>query len=228
MVKQLRAIFIHGVGQQDAYFAHAARERLRDACEARGVAPFFLSCHWAPFADAAQNLYLEQVRAHGSAGNLTQRLSIGTLSDALMYQANPVFRARIFDLLDRQVETFTGHPFTIFAHSLGGLIATDWLRARSKIKNVTLVTMGCNIGVFRMGQNFETVPQLLYPNAWLNLFYRKDMLGWAVNVNPAQPIPYVTDFEIRPPWWRFTGAVHTYYWEDSALWSKTIPKLLAL
>lgn len=231
MGKQLRAIFIHGVGQQDATFADEARHNLRGACLERGVAPFFLSCHWAPFADSLQAAFLASVKAKGSRGNLMQELAVGTLSDAMAYQSNELLRARIWDLLDRQAECFTGHPFTVISHSLGGLIATDWLRQRAdKHRDVELVTLACNIGLFTLGEPFVPVPQLVGGGRWLNCYDDDDCLGFAMDVDAEHPIPYVQDFEVRVGrlWNRWNGLAHLGYWNDRKLFAKTLPKLLAL
>jgi pimeloyl-ACP methyl ester carboxylesterase len=229
MQKQLRVIFIHGVGQQTQSFADDARTNLRRACIERDVAPFFLSCHWAPLADKLQSAYLAAVMSGGSEGNLSQKLVIGTLADALAYQSNEELRARIWDLLDRQAECFTGHPFTVISHSLGGLIATDWLRQRPRYQNVRLVSMACNIGLFTLGERFEPVPQLAKPGRWLNCWDKDDMLGFPLDVPPGT-LPSVHDHEVRVGslWNRWNGLVHLGYWGDRKLFRKTIPKLLGL
>lgn len=225
--KELRALFVHGVGQQGPDFAHDARRWLRRACSARGRPTFFLSTHWAPFADKAQENYLKAVEAKGSAGGLAQKLVIGTLADALMYQSNEELRGRIYDLMDRQVMAFEGKPFTVFAHSLGCLVATDWLRLRPRLADVRLVTLACNIGLFNLGDGFKPVPQL-HGNRWINLYAKRDMLGFPLRVDPR--LNFVHDVRVRLGglFTGWTGLVHTKYWGDEKLWSETVPKLLAL
>lgn len=225
--KELRALFVHGVGQQRPDFAHEARENLRRACSARNVAAFFMSTHWAPFADKAQANYLAAVEAKGSAGNLAQKLVVGTLADALMYQSNEPLRGRIYDLMDRQVMAFEGKPFTVFAHSLGCLIATDWLRLRPRHRNVRLVTLACNIGLFTLGEGFRAVPALR-GNRWINIYAKRDMLGFPLRVDPRLNFVHDVRVSLGGLFAGWTGLVHTKYWGDSRLWSETVPKLLAL
>lgn len=225
--KELRALFVHGVGQQESTFADDARRWLRQACGRRGRPSFFMSTHWAPFADKAQENYLAAVEARGSAGGLSQKLVIGTLADALMYQSNAELRGRIFDLMDRQVMAFEGKPFTVFAHSLGCLVATDWLRLRPQYSDVRLVTLACNIGLFTLGEGFKPVPQL-HGNRWVNCYAKRDALGFPLRTDPR--LNFVHDVRVKLGGWftGWTGLVHTKYWSDERLWSETIPKLLDL
>jgi pimeloyl-ACP methyl ester carboxylesterase len=227
MGKELRGLFVHGVGQQGHDFADESRTWLRKACSARNVAPFFMSTHWAPFADSAQANYLKAVEAKGSAGNMAQRLVIGTLADALMYQSNELLRGRIYDLMDRQVMAFEGKTFTVFAHSLGCLIATDWLRQRPNLACNRLVTLACNIGLFNLGEGFKPVKQL-HSNRWINLYAKRDMLGFPLRVDPKLNFVHDVRVNLGGLFAGWTGLVHTKYWGDRKLWSETVPKLLAL
>ncbi len=128
--KEFRAVFLHGVGTQGPNYAHPARTLLRATLRRHAVDCHFVSALWAPLADKAENEFLEAVKRKGSSGNLSQDLSVRTLADALMYARSPALQAEIFELLDRELEAFGKHPVTWFAHSLGGLIATDYLRSR--------------------------------------------------------------------------------------------------
>ena len=83
---------------------------------------------------------------------------------------------------------------TIFAHSLGGLIATDWLRQRPDLTQMRLVTLGCNIGLFNLGCNFVRVPSLEAPGRWLNFFSPRDFLGFPLAVDPA--LAHVVDHKV--------------------------------
>lgn len=223
---------IHGVGEQGPDFAVPARIALKRALAGRKLDLWARSVHWAPYADIPQKRYLASVEAAGSRGNATQRLVVGTLADALMYHTNERLRSNLFRLLDRHLVSL-GHandlrrPTTIFAHSLGGLIATDWLRARPDVSGVQLVTFGCNIGLFTLGESFEPVPQLRAPGSWVNLFSPRDMLGFPLAVDPA--LAHVLDVKIGVGGWftGWTGLAHVRYWDDKKLWSRTIPNLLA-
>jgi pimeloyl-ACP methyl ester carboxylesterase len=223
--KILRALFIHGVGEQENDFSDEARRRLRQACHDRGTSLYPLNVHWAPLADRPQQRFLKSVKALGSNDNMTQRLVIGTLSDALMYCTNAEFRKQIFALMDQQVWMLGGKDFTIFAHSLGGLIATDYLRARPHITGVRMVTMGCNLGLFTLGQSFKPV-QALCASEWHNLYSGRDMLGFPLSVDPG--LTHVQDLEVSVGGWfkGWTGLAHIRYWDDAKLWEKTIPRLL--
>ncbi len=222
-----RALFIHGVGQQESDFADDARQWLREAVAEKGHTLFTTQVHWAPLADRHQERFLAAAEKHGSKANPTQRLVVGTLADALMYTTNPKLRDQIFASLDNQM-WLLGNRGTVFAHSLGGLIVTDYLRARPEIKNVRLVTMGCNIGLFNLGRTFAPVPSLEAPGAWINVFSPRDMLGFPLGIDPC--LAHVRDVQVSVGGWfkGWTGLAHIRYWTDRTLWKKTLPNLLGI
>lgn len=221
----MRALFVHGVGRQGPGFADKAIGWLRDSLDEDFYAQ---SVHWAKLADRAEDKFLAQVKDKGSKGNTTQELVVGTLADALMYRTpGNDFQRKLFGLLDHHSDVFGDRGYVIFAHSLGGLIVTDWLRARPAVKDVTLVTLGCNIGLFNLGRSFQPVPQLTAPNRWINAYSSRDFLGFPLTVDPN--LKHVLDVRVSlgglfKGW---TGLSHLLYWEEKALWSTTIPKLLA-
>jgi hypothetical protein len=227
MRKELRALFIHGVGQQSADFADEARRWLRAECADREVVPFFLSAHWAPLADRIQDRFLASIKEHGSKGAPMQRLAIGTLADALFYQSSPTLKIRIFDLLDKQMTPFGRHPVTVFAHSLGGLIFTDYLRCRPNSPPIRLVTLGCNIGLFELGRRFDCPKQVATAGTWINCFHERDVLGFPLRVDPG--LQHVQDEVVElGGLLGHTGLSHILYWGDKKLWKDTLPNLLAL
>jgi pimeloyl-ACP methyl ester carboxylesterase len=219
----MKALFIHGVGRQDPDFANDARHWLRPAVSE----PWFQSVYWAGMADRVQNRFMKDVEARGSKLNPSQKLVIGTLADALMYRSENDLQRKLFGLLDYHSDRFGGADYTVFAHSLGGLIFTDWLRTRPEQKRVRLVTMGCNIGLFTLGNHFQPVKQLEVPNHWINVYSPRDMLGFPLTVDPN--LKHVHDVEVSVGGWfrGWTGLAHTLYWSDEDLWRITLPKLLA-
>lgn len=199
---------------------------LRGGLRSRGQNMFAVQVHWAPHADAYQSQFLSAIEKKGSKGNMSQELVVGTLADALMYTTSPVLRAAIYRDLDIQLEVLNNKA-TFFAHSLGGLIVTDYLRQRPHIKDVRLVTLGCNIGLFFLGRKFDPVPQLLAPGKWLNLYSKRDMLGFPLNLGDPN-LAHVVDVPVSLGGWftGWTGLAHTRYWDDDDLWEETLPELL--
>lgn len=221
----LRALFIHGIGEQGSDFADEPRRWLRDVCRGRGVGFHAQSAHWAPLADAQQADFLKAVGAHGANRNTTQRLAVMTLADALLYQSNKSFRSQVFAELDNRVWLLGSGGFTIFAHSLGGLIAVDYLRARPEIKSIRMVTLGCNLGLFHLGQALSLPPALRKAH-WLNLFSPRDMLGFPLSISPEMAHVKDVSVSVGGIFTGWTGLAHIRYWGDGRLWRKTIPGLL--
>lgn len=221
--KALNALFIHGVGEQEKTFADDSVRWLRAAIKPRGL--HAVKSWWAPYADSVQRVFETDVSKRGSSMGMLQSLTTGTLSDALMYQSSPKLRQQCLTLLDFNVARFNGQPFTCFAHSLGCLLFTDWLRQRPAVQGVKLVTMGCNLGLFYQGRQWDRVPQLEVPNSWVNVFTGRDMLGFPI----GGLVPGVHDIKVKlGGFLGWTGFSHISYWSDKKLWTKTLPKLLAL
>lgn len=217
-MSEFRALFVHGVGQQEATYADDARRNLRKVLNARGIKTHFETVHWAPIADAIQRAFWERVKAAGSECNAGQGISVFTLSDAIMYCRNAHFRSQVWGEIERGAARFRGHDYVCFAHSLGGLAFTDHLRERGGAERVHLVTMGCNLGIFNLGMQFESIPAL---TRWTNLWERSDILGWGLTVHPE--LAHVRDVEVNVG---FTGLAHTRFWSCDSLWCETIPSLL--
>ena len=214
---------VHGVGEQTGTFASGARSRLRAALSERGEGLVAAPVHWAPLADQHEHAFMKSVKRAGSRGNLSQSLTIGTLSDALAYQANDRLRAQIHFLMDYEYGQLRSPRPVIFAHSLGGLIALDWLRSRPQAKIGKLVTFGCNVGIFYLGKEFDCPNQVKLPGQWLNYWDENDLLGFPLAVRPE--FMHVRDKEVSVGGWftGWTGLAHLGYWNNRKLWSRTIP-----
>lgn len=221
----MRALFVHGVGTQVPGFSVTARRNLRSALARKGLGFYALEALWAPLADRYETAFLRATKALGSDGNEPQRLSTGTLADATLYQSNADLRGEIFALFDAQLARLY-HPPVVFAHSLGVLAFTDYLRARPHARIERLVSMGCNLGIFWMGRTFDCPEQLKPNGVWRNYWTPSDGLGWPLHAQSG--FEQVVDAKVRVGGWfdRFTGLSHCAWWDDRKLWSDTIPRYL--
>lgn len=209
-----RALCFHGIGHQTpSTFAAKAMGRL-----ARRVPGLqHRSCHWGPLLDVYQESLLADMRRRGSRANLTKRISYETLGDALAYRN---VEGAVRAVADYEAGTMGGVD-VVFAHSLGCALALGWLAARPMANPVTLVTMGCNLGLWQAGSTtpVEKPRQVV---RWLNLFDPTDALGGPI----GGFVPYVQDLAVDVgPWYSFLvkGATHVGYWSNARLWDVTIP-----
>lgn len=227
--REAHFLFVHGVGEQGSDFAADAIKNLRGALATKGVKLHAGVVHWAPLADGLERAFLSTAEARGSSGNLTQRLVVGTLADALVYQANARLREQIGYLLDYEYTRLRAGSVHIVAHSLGGLIALDWLRSRKNVRPLRLWTIGSNVGLFNLGQRFDCPASVVNDGTWVNMFYPSDFLGYPLNAQPE--FRHVRDVKLpRAGFFRMStlvpGLRHTDYWTDAKLWRKTVPGLL--
>jgi hypothetical protein len=222
----LYALFVHGVGEQSSDFAADAIRNLRGVLAQRGTKLYAGVVHWAPLADRFEKTFLQSAEAHGSRGNPSQRLVVGTLADALAYQSNPGLRAQIANLVDYEYTRLRAGSVHIFAHSLGGLVMTDWLRSRKNARPQSLHTFGCNLGLFNLGQRFDCPKALLNDKVWINYYSPSDMLGFPLRTRPE--FAQVRDVKVRVGgiFKRWSGLAHTAYFGDSNFWRKTVPSYL--
>ncbi len=223
MTRAVHCVFVHGVGEQSADFADKATKWLAAACSRNQATLYARSVHWSPLLDAHQRKMMKRVASEGSANRPAQRLTVGTLSDALCYDLH---RDAIHHVFDYEVRQLRADDFVIFAHSLGALIAVDWMRSRQRAQVGRFVTFGCNLELFHLGRqdDFVAPAQVAQPGSWHNLFDEDDALGWPIR----GWIPHVVDHEVSvggllTGWW---GLSHTAYLTDKKLWTQTMPRII--
>jgi serine hydrolase len=226
--KPTYALFTHGIGTQNAGWSKYAQRKLAAACDQRNSILYAKEVYYAPLFSMQATEFLNATKEHGSKGSMSQRLSIETLADALQWATNPQLRERICHLVDYEyLQLRAPSEVVLFAHSLGCLVMLEWLRTRQAVKNVTLVTMGFNGGIFNLGGPMQVPAQVSKPGKWLNLFDKHDALGWPAHATPG--LEHVVDCEVQVGGiMGATGLAHTCYLEDSDLWSQVVPTLLGL
>lgn len=197
--------------------------RLSGALQKRGVQLYSRSVHWGPLLDAHQEKMERLVGAEGSSNRPLQRAGMNVGGDALSYKFS---QDGINHLFDYEYAALRSDEVVIFAHSLGCVLATDWLSSRNLARISKLVTLGNNMEAFNEGNEaawLATCPaQVRAPGTWDNYYDGQDMLGWPVR----HWIPQVQDIRVDvggflKSWW---GLSHTAYWNDRQLWSETIPQ----
>jgi len=216
----MRVITFHGIGNDTpSTYAKAAMTRLGRQLPGLRHA----SVHWGPLLDVPQREMMRDMRKRGSKGNLVQGISYKTLGDALAYR-NVEGAVRL--LADYETNNLGGSVDVVVAHSLGCVLALGWLNSRSFANPVTLVTLGCNLGLWQAGADAK-IPKPRPVHRWLNLFDATDGLG-----GPIGGIAHARDIEVSVgrPWYAFMvpAADHVGYWNDADLWSRTLPNLLRL
>lgn len=224
-VREAHVIAVHGIGHKTPLsFADAAMKRLSSALSKRGCTLYSQSVHWGPVLDLVQDRMMAQVKSLGSSNRMVQRISQGALADALSYGHH---KEAIHAVFDRAVLRLRADNFVIIGHSLGCLVAADWLRSRTQAKVSKFITTGCNLELFYQGaeDKFLVPPQVNRQGTWFNLFDDDDGLGWPVR----GWLPHVKDIEVSVggPLFRWWAASHGMYWTSrGAIWSEVVPKII--
>jgi Serine hydrolase len=226
--RDLYCLFGHGIGQPERGYSDFAQRTLSKACQDRGINLYAREVLYGPLFDMESAKYLQAVEKRGSSGGATQKLAINTLADALQYQSNAKLREKIANVFDYEFLSLRAPgEVVIICHSLGVLATLHWLRTRTGIKKAKIVAMGCNVGLFTMGQEMDVPPQVRLPGTFFNIFDEDDFLGYALAVRPE--LAHVLDVQVDVDGWlAWTGLAHTCYWETKSIYRDVIPNLLAL
>lgn len=197
---------------------------LSAALSRRGVTLYARSVHWGPIMDAHEEKMLREVGKLGSDGKPVQRAVAMVGADALSYVHS---RDAIQHVFDYEVGQLRADDFIVFSHSLGCLVATDWLRERTRARCAQIFTMGCNLQAFNLGAEEKWVcpTQISRGGSWHNLWDPRDGIGWPT----GNWIRHAIDHEVSVGGFlaRLVPALaHVGYWTSKKLWSKTVPKLL--
>src|SRR5690606_22709602 len=141
------------------------------------------------------------------------------------YLTSARLRSQIYRRMDQTFYAARAHrePIVVFAHSLGCLITLDYLNIRPEVKDVQLISMGCNIDLFHLDRPVRPPPQLTAPGRWVNAYAPKDALGFPIAWRPE--LYFVEDVPVRLGVFRgMTGLAHVAYWSSRKLWRKEIPR----
>lgn len=211
-------LFVHGVGTQAAGYSNYAQKWLSAAREPNKT--YMREVLWAPVLDSAERAMMREVSRRGSAGRPLQSLVVETLADALCFRNR---LDQIFYQLDLAYARLRAPgPVSIFAHSLGVVLALEWLRERPGVEVARLHSFGTNLQLFHLNREGEFVApsQLRGAGVWINYYDRHDMLGFPVR----GWLPQVQDIEVNVGGWftRWNGLSHTGYYTSKGFWQKAV------
>lgn len=220
----LRLVALHGIGKNTPpTFADKAMGRLTKGLAAYGVTSSWASVPWGTVLDGPERQLLEDSKRLGSEGRLIQRISIGTLADALKWSH---YAKAIYELVDSAVaRTGSSGRLVFVGHSLGCWLTLNYLEARPDLQDaqVHAVFTGCNVPLF-IGPDYVPPAGLDRAGRLVCAFDPDDGIGW-----PCRTwAPAATDIKVEVGSWftGWTGISHTAYWNDKELWAKTLPPVV--
>ena len=234
-------IFIHGIGeQQPGYSAKSGKKidnRLRKFLRQEVSQPLrppviYKEVWWANHTSKEQRKLLNKVnRTHDLDWTLAREFMVAFVGDAIAYQktrsGDLVYKA-IHQSLQTVIDSVTNEfpedhiEFTFVAHSLGSVIASNYLYDRRNHFTATnFFTLGSPIAIWilRHGDiaNANQPIQVTRPNGvWINILDDDDVIGYPLrDVNKhyrqAVDMDYVTEIGGLLQW---TPLSHVDYWTD--------------
>lgn len=241
MTKQA-IIYVHGIGEQKPGYSHKSAEKVQETFsrlllkkDASIVPPdlVFREVVWAPITSGPQaELWKRVNRKHDLDMVKLRKLLISFAGDAIAYQKTGV-GDEVYNAIDGKVQSTIDsikaeYPddeleFTIVAHSLGTIIASNYLYDHADgITATNLFTLGSPLAVWALRYGDPAAADrpvhVERPNgAWINILDDEDVIGYPLReLNPqyrqAVDMDYVA--EIGGLISMGNPISHIGYWED--------------
>jgi hypothetical protein len=259
---KLGVLFVHGMGNQTPAYADEMIAEQKQRLARAGVDPehvAFKSVFWGDLLDDRQNSLMRRMaeQGHLALRCLRQDLIVSGLGDPAAYLGPGTDESAYYGAIHARVETTLGElqemlggadaaPLVIVAHSLGCLIAsnylwdaqkeTPWARGLAPFtRGETLAgffTLGCNIPLFTFTNRTEDVMPIAFPGAQAARAFRNKaafrcFAEWLNFYDPEDLLGY----PLRPINAAYAKAVtedvavntgpiwraHTSYWGDPAV-----------
>lgn len=222
--KHVHVLTLHGIGHPESSYSAKAMQWLGAALRKKGVELHYQAAWYDPILNEGSAEFLADQQQMGlDTHQLSTDLVWNTLSDATAYR-HPAIQDRVFDVVDTAYARLRSDEVVVIGHSLGCLVAIDWLNSRTSARISNLVTLACNSKLWYLGHARDgkrvpfPTPAQARGGKWLNVLDKDDAL--AAFMSPYSP---AVDLEVEVQgWFKRTGAAHTKYWTSSRLWEKTL------
>lgn len=253
----LNVLLVHGIGDHPKEFAGEFERHLRadlqkrlDALARRyklsdpppSDALNLIPGRWAPVTEGIQK-EIEQRIYHGPVDFL-RWFGMRFMGDVLAYQGRAVYdeihRGLAANLLDR-LQPESGH-LTIIAHSLGAVIASDFIYDHTGRIGKTFAdsfgvafsnffTLGSPLALYAMQSSqdgafnaggvldrFDRPVRVESEDGiWLNLFAEPDIIGYpirSINRSYSEAVTADVRVDVGDFWSRMSPLSHSHYWTD--------------
>jgi pimeloyl-ACP methyl ester carboxylesterase len=256
----LNILIIHGMGDQPRDFSIGFQKELlskfntslvyltKDYAISRpsGSEPLnFIPGWWAPVMDATQK-ELER-RIYKKKIPFLRKFGMGFMGDVVAYQGRPVYdeiHGCLAEALRAHLKTGSGH-LTIIAHSLGSVIASDFVydhtlkigktfRDGFGVSFSNFITLGSPLVLYAMrsanGEGFTPARLLDHfdrpvrveseTGYWLNLFDEHDIIGYPIKpVNRFYQEAVTADLtvDVGDFLTHWNPLSHAHYWDDGGI-----------
>jgi len=266
----LNVLVIHGMGDQPRDFSKAFQRELlskfkralddlsRDHSLSKSSVsdPLnFIPGWWSPVMNATQKelekrLYMEKIP-------FLREFGMSFMGDVVAYQGRPVYEEihrQLLESLRAHLKTGSGH-LTIIAHSLGSVIASDFVydhtlkigktfRDGFGVSFENFFTLGSPLALYAMRSSHTDVfsPAKVLDHfdrpvrvesgdgVWLNLFAEDDIIGYPIkSVNRFYREAVTADLtvDVGDILTRWNPLSHAHYWDDGGT-SRVIADKLAI
>lgn len=204
-------VIIHGIGEHDNGWSKPFQELLLEHIEPKDIN--FVEICYSQLVDRGIKEYtMNEDNCKDLGYDSMRKLFNLTMFDAISYS---YFRSQIFELIDRKVSR-TAKNITVIAHSLGGIVAYDWLyhSQQNKLNNRNIVnffTLGSPLPLKMISRK-----HVLNVGYWMNIVGEDDIIGKIIKGTPADMKQVNRDYicPIGSMFQRRTPFCHTAYFED--------------
>lgn len=241
MEKELGILVIHGMGSQKEGFA----DKMIDRVNRRVAKKFGLNTDkiawnpvfWANITEENQVGYLDRISSHNLRSFGIRNFIVKALGDAVAYQKtdssdnhtyediNLVMKEAMASIF-QQLGEDPNKPLMILAHSLGGVIMSNYIWDTRGDNNITgfhnfetlktIVTFGCNLPLFSFA--YDEPKAIEVPGSqWFNYYDKHDILGYPLKPISESYEQAITEEEEINSGGLFTSwnpLSHSSYWTD--------------
>ncbi len=242
---------IHGVGDQDKGYSMPFQKKLKKFIKSYSNVPntniktILKEIRWSPITQKIQDKLAKRFSKQKLGFKTFRKIMLNLIGDALAYQdsdrGDEVYKDihASIDKARADVDKIVGNnpvEYTIVAHSLGSVIASDYCYDNThSFKLTNFFTMGSPIALWTMRagdpKNADTPVQVDDTNgAWINIFDDDDIIGWplrVINKHYRKAVDFDYNTEIGGFLDREHPLSHRGYWKDGNA-VKPIAKKIAL
>lgn len=257
---KLAVAIVHGMGRDKRGFSHDLQRGIAKAYQQQGLGHqwediYFQEVLWADLlTDTQMTLYQRLTQHHSLRYKRLRRFFIEYLGDVLAYEGSAKidgYRQAIYQRMQSALTSFlplyeaqSNCPLIVIGHSLGSIIALDFLKQHGApfLSHLCgIVTLGSPLALWSL-QNKDFGRPLSFPGEslspshqararWLNIYDKDDVIAYplkAINSHFNQSVSEDIQINVGGPFTSWNPFSHQGYWTNRQVHGVIAKLLLSL
>jgi len=254
---KLAVAIVHGMGRDKRGFSHHLQRGIAKAYQQQGMQHqwndiYFQEVFWADLlTDTQVTLYQRLTNNHSLRYKRLRRFFIEYLGDVLAYEGGEQYRQAIHQRMQESLASFLplyeAHrdcPLIVIGHSLGSIIALDFLKQHGApfLSHLCgIVTLGSPLALWSL-QDKDYGQPLTFPGEslssthqslarWINIYDKDDVIAYPlkpINAHFNQSVSEDIQINVGGPFTSWNPFSHQGYWQNREVHRVIATLLLAL